>query len=87
MTGENRGIHNHNIDFFNLMQNVGSNYGINLAEKSKLPKMDEVVTDAIDDDLLDEDRPITITDGKKRPLLYDNGCWLSAHDPNAESDT
>lgn len=45
---------------------MGSNLGINLVGKSKLPKMDIVVIDTMDADLLDEDRPIMNTYGKKK---------------------
>lgn len=67
------------------MQNVGSNIGINLARSSNLPKMNEVVLDALDIDTLNEDNPMLAMDGKKRPCLHKEDNEPSSQEPNVSS--
>lgn len=65
--GDKRGKSNLSSNLADFMHDLGRNLGLNLDGKSNLPIMDDTIFYFNEGDLLNEERPIIMVVGKKRP--------------------
>lgn len=66
---EDKGKINLGRNFANMMRVSRSNLGLNLDGKSMIQNMEVVTVTKSDGEMLNEDRPILVMDGKKWPRL------------------